>query len=99
MPAATADGEADFVMVNVTSIAENNIGAAVYPNPAREYLNIEAKGLMNVTLYNMVGQKVFEQNVDADEFVLDMTSMPNGVYMLKVVSRNGEMTQRISVID
>ncbi len=99
MPAATADGEADFVMVNVTSIAENNIGAAVYPNPAREYLNIEAEGLMNVTLYNMVGQKVFEQNVDADEFVLDMTSMENGVYMLKVVSRKGEMTQRISVID
>ena len=99
MPAATADGEADFVMVNVTSIVENNIGAAVYPNPAREYLNIEAEGLMNVTLYNMVGQKVFEQNVDADEFVLDMTSMENGVYMLKVVSRKGEMTQRISVID
>lgn len=99
MPAATADGEADYVMVEVTSIAENNIGAAVYPNPAREYLNIEAEGLMNVTLYNMVGQKVFEQNVDADEFVLDMTSMENGVYMLKVVSRNGEMTQRISVID
>ena len=54
---------------------------------------------MNVTLYNMVGQKVFEQNVDTDEFVLDMTSMENGVYMLKVVSRKGEMTQRISVID
>ena len=99
MPAATADGEADFIMVNVTSIVENNIGAAVYPNPAREYLNIEAEGMMNVTLYNMVGQKVFEQNVDADEFVLDMTSMENGVYMLKVVSRKGEMTQRISVID
>ena len=99
MPAATTDGEADFVMVNVTSIVENNIGAAVYPNPAREYLNIEAEGMMNVTLYNMVGQKVFEQNVDADEFVLDMTSMENGVYMLKVVSRKGEMTQRISVID
>lgn len=99
MPAATADGEADFVMVNVTSIAENSIGAAVYPNPTRGNLNIEAEGLMNVTLYNMVGQKVFEQNVDADEFVLDMTSMENGVYMLKVVSRKGEMTQRISVID
>ncbi len=99
MPAATADGEADFVMVEVTSIAENNIGAAVYPNPAKDYLNIEVEGLMNVTLYNMVGQKVFEQNVDADEFVLDMTSMENGVYMLKVVSRKGEMTQRISVID
>lgn len=99
MPAATADGEADFVMVDVTSIAENNIGVAVYPNPARDYLNIEAEGLMNVALYNMVGQKVFEQNVDADEFVLDMTSMENGVYMLKVVSRKGEMTQRISVMD
>ncbi len=99
MPAATTDGEADFVMVEITSIVENSINAAVYPNPARDNLNIEAEGLMSVTLYNMVGQKVFEQNVDADEFVLDMSSMQNGVYMLKVVSRNGEMTQRISVVD
>lgn len=99
MPAATADGDADFVMIDITYIVENSINAAVYPNPARDNLNIEAEGLMNVTLYNMVGQKVFEQNIDADEFVLDMTSMQNGVYMLKVVSRKGEMTQRISVVD
>ena len=99
MPAATADGEADYVMVEVTSIIENSIGAVVYPNPTRGNLNINAEGMTNVSLYNMMGQKVFEQDIESDEYVLDMTSMTNGVYMLKVVSRNGEMTQRISVID
>ena len=99
MPAATADGEADYVMVEVTSIIENSIGAVVYPNPTRGNLNINAEGMTNVSLYNMMGQKVFEQDIESDEYVLDMTSMTNGVYMLKVVSRKGEMTQRISVVD
>lgn len=98
-PAVTADGEADYVMVEVTSIIENSIGAVVYPNPTRGNLNINAEGMTNVSLYNMMGQKVFEQDIESDEYELDMTSMPNGVYMLKVVSRNGEMTQRISVVD
>jgi hypothetical protein len=43
----------------------------------------------------MVGQKVVDIAVDTDQYVLDMTTMEVGVYMLKVVSRNGEMTQRI----
>jgi hypothetical protein len=58
-------------------------------------LNINAEGMTNVSVYNMVGQKVVDIAVDTDQYVLDMTSMEVGVYMLKVVSRNGEMTQRI----
>jgi hypothetical protein len=61
-------------------------------------LNINAEGMTNISVYNMVGQKVVDLTVDTDEYVLDMTSVETGVYMLKVVSRNGEMTQRIVLL-
>jgi hypothetical protein len=61
-------------------------------------LNINAEGMTNISVYNMVGQKVVDMAVDTDEYVLDMTSVETGVYMLKVVSRNGEMTQRIVLL-
>jgi hypothetical protein len=67
----------------------------VFPNPTSGNLNINAEGMTNISVYNMVGQKVVDIAVDTNQYVLDMTSMEVGVYMLKVVSRNGEMTQRI----
>ena len=98
LPATTADGEYDYVKIDVTSIKENAIDAVVFPNPTTGNLNINAEGMTNVSVYNMVGQKVVDLEVDSDQYILDMSSMEVGVYMLKVVSRKGEMTQRIVLL-
>ena len=98
LPAVTADGEYDYVMVDVTSIEENAINAVVFPNPTAAALNINAEGMTNISVYNMMGQKVIDLAVDTDACTLDLTSIETGVYMLKVVSRNGEMTQRIVLL-
>lgn len=99
MPAVSADGEYEYVMIVATSIKENAIDAVIYPNPTSGMLNINAEGMTNISVYNVVGQKVVDQTIDTDEYILDMSSMEKGVYMLKVVSRNGEMTERIVVMD
>jgi hypothetical protein len=36
-------------------------------------------------------------DVDADNFSLDVSSLMNGIYMLKVSSVKGDFTRRISV--
>ena len=51
--------------------------------------------MTNVTLYNMMGQKLIAQNIESDNLELDLSMFDNGIYMLKVVSRNGEMVQKI----
>ena len=93
------EGYAKAINDNINSldaeIKENAIDAVVFPNPTPGNLNINAEGMTNVSVYNMVGQKVVDLEVDSDQYILDMSSMEVGVYMLKVVSRNGEMTQRI----
>lgn len=95
VPAVTIDGENDYVMVEVTSIMENNIGAVVYPNPTKGNLKINAEGMTNISLYNMMGQKVLEHDIESDDYELNMTSLEKGAYMLKVVTRDGEITQRV----
>lgn len=98
LPAVTSDNEYDYVMVDVTSIEENSINAVVFPNPTTGALNINAEGMTNVSVYNMMGQKVVDLAVDTDAYTLDLSSVESGVYMLKVISRNGEMTQRIVLL-
>ena len=98
MPAVTEDGNSDYVLVEVMSLDENAVAAIVYPNPASEKLNISADGMTTVMVFDAIGQKVISLDVDADEIGLDVSSLNNGIYMLKVVTRNGSFTRKISVV-
>lgn len=97
MPAATSDLNADYVAVEVVSLKENYIDAKIYPNPVSDMLNIVSEGITNVSVYNVMGMKIIDENVDADMLSIDVSGLGNGIYMLKVSSRKGEFTQSLSV--
>lgn len=97
-PAETAEGT-DFVIVEVLSIQENSINAKLYPNPTSGSIRIEAADLHTVAVFNLVGQKVYEENVNGDECVINMKEFGSGVYMVKIQAANGSTTQKVSVIE
>ena len=98
-PAWTSGDEADYVVVNITSVVENNLNTVLFPNPTTGILNIKVESITNVAIYNIMGQKIIETDVDADEFIMNMDSFDNGVYMIKIQTKNGEIVERITVID
>jgi len=55
----------------------------VYPNPATDQLEVNARGL--VEIWNTLGVKVFESNPDQPMFIGDL---PRGVYFLRVGNRS-----------
>ena len=73
---AWTDGGVDYVHVEVTSVAECQQNVGLYPNPANAYLTVEAEGLQEVTVYNMMGQVVLRQRADEDSMVINTTSLP-----------------------
>lgn len=76
--------------------AENNIG--IYPNPANDKINIEAENIKSVSVINVMGQKVYDSSVDADNVIIDVNEYQNGIYMIHVVTDECEVTKRISVV-
>lgn len=97
MPAVTSDYNSDYVMIEIVSIDENFVSAIIYPNPASEILNISAEGLKNISVFNVVGQKIIDESVATDEYRLDVSGLKNGMYMLKVSSVKGDFTRKISI--
>ncbi|MGJ8666378.1 MAG: T9SS type A sorting domain-containing protein [Patiriisocius sp.] len=65
---------------------ENAIeGFVFYPNPANDKLNINAQNTIDsVSLYNILGQTVLNQNVGATSSQLDVSSLSTGTYVMKV---------------
>jgi hypothetical protein len=70
---------------------------AIFPNPTTSSFTVEAEGLSHVTVYNLVGQKVYEQNCQDNKAVINM-NVETGVYMVRVATSQGEITKRITII-
>ena len=97
-PAVTSD-DLDYVIVMVAAIGENSVNARVYPNPTTGVLRIEAANLNTVEVFNLVGQKIYEENINGDECVINMKEFGAGIYMVRIQSMNGSTTQKVSVIE
>ena len=98
-PAITPDNT-DYVMLIVPlGTEENTVNARMYPNPTTGALNIEGAALTSVVVYNLVGQKVYEETIQGNSSVIDMKSFGCGMYLVKVASANGSITEKITVIE
>lgn len=59
---------------------------AMYPNPAKDNLNINAiNNIENVAVYNLLGQEVLNQNPKTNTVTLDISNLQNGVYIVKTL--------------
>ena len=84
--AGTFDGTA--------AIEENEISIKLYPNPTNSILNISSdKAIGNYNVINMVGKTMISDRATSNNFSLDVSHLPTGVYFLKV----NESTQKFIV--
>ena len=88
------DSESNEFSYEVTADVEEDLSQStnIYPNPTDGMLNIVSEGEQNVTIYNMVGQRVFEGICDG-WLQIDMKRLGAGIYAIKV----GNETQRVVV--
>ncbi len=86
------------VIVPPLSIAENEVVNSIYPNPTSGDLHINAEAMTHVTVFNAMGQMVYDQNVNADSMVLNMGQFESGVYMVRIDTENGSSVKRITVV-
>jgi len=71
-------------------------GYTVYPNPSKGVFTIQSavvSGQSLVELYNVLGEKVGFNTftIRNSQFTIDLSSNPNGVYLYRVISENGNL--------
>ncbi len=60
-------------------------GFSFYPNPSMDIVNLESKGTIErVTLYNLLGQSIMENNINSQSWEMDVSALPSGTYLMKV---------------
>ncbi|QEE49667.1 T9SS type A sorting domain-containing protein [Flavobacterium alkalisoli] len=66
-------------------------GLQVYPNPVESMLTITSKEFVSqITITNLLGQKVMDVSVNANNTEINVSSLPQGTYILQVYGEEGK---------
>jgi PKD repeat protein len=87
---------ATLTNVSEPGMAENQL--QVFPNPATTVLNItcaECALGSNLQIFNLNGQKVFEDQLNQKTETIDIRALESGVYVIKVIGDSGISTTRL----
>lgn len=69
---------------------------SVYPNPADNFITINAQGIDEVSFTDMNGRTVFsKKNMAIDNYTIDVSSLSQGIYLMTVTTVNGITTQKV----
>lgn len=69
---------------------------AFYPNPVKDVLNLSySTEITSVTVFNLLGQLVINQNSNTAEVKLDMSSLADGAYVVNVTAGNTVKTIKV----
>ena len=74
----------------ITSVNDSQPEMKVFPNPAKEFINVQLLNLpgnsASITVTNMLGQKVSSAQVTGNNAAIDLAGLPTGMYMIECYS-------------
>ena len=82
----------------VSGVDEAANSSKLFPNPTSGKVNIECPSMTRISVFNNIGQMMYDAEVNADKHSFDMTPFPAGSYLVRIVTVNGVATKHLNVI-
>lgn len=81
--------------VSVKEVDQQSI--SIYPNPLSGHLiNIESPAVLkSYTISDLSGRTILKGNIEAEKATINLKDLSNGLYLLKVATIKGYLTQKI----
>ena len=84
------------VQESLSTPSFDNDNFQAYPNPVKNFLNLSyTQDISEVSVFNLLGQKVLSKKMNTAEGQIDMTNLAQGTYLLKVSVENQVKTIKV----
>jgi hypothetical protein len=98
------DQYATFVITKTPIVGISNENptptAYAFPNPSSDQIKIGATQKFNkISVINVLGSTVFTENVDTNNYMLNVSSLKAGIYLVQLDTEYGTITKKIQVLD
>ncbi|MDX2174047.1 MAG: T9SS type A sorting domain-containing protein [Bacteroidota bacterium] len=90
-----------FVNSTVTTVNDlkNDFKTVIYPNPCSKWLNVNSEEtIIKLELIDVTGKIVLEKLTDSISETLNILDLTEGVYFLKISTKKGNLSKRVSVL-
>lgn len=96
------DGQFEYSsIIAVDKCGEDLSGLAIYPNPAKEILNLSYRGdkdkIISIQLYDVLGERVYHSEFYQSKIVFE--NKLNGIYFLHINSAKEIIIKKFIVVD
>ena len=76
----------------------NTSGVRIFPVPADKQLTIHSDMTpISAAVYSMTGEMLIEKDLTTDCCTLETSSLPDGIYMLKIISKEMEEVKKVVI--
>ena len=99
---AVYEGQIESIFTETVTVYPPSLGsdefysqkAIVYPNPTKGTLNINIINLEEIIIYTIAGKELFKFSAKSQ---IDLSGLKKGVYILKLLSENKIITEKIVI--
>ena len=81
--------------VGIEEITTTEKSIEVYPNPVRDCLTLNGDGILHLSLFTITGACVLESTANHNKVEIDMSAMPQGMYIMRVQTKEGIVVRKI----
>ncbi|MDD3687436.1 MAG: T9SS type A sorting domain-containing protein, partial [Bacteroidales bacterium] len=88
----------DFCIINTKDEENNNISnnLRIYPNPSSGLINFEFGDIIeSISVYNNLGQLMIDQSINDYSSNLNIESLPQGIYLVKVNTASETIIKKV----
>ena len=75
-------------------VEENVVDVEIVPNPTNGMVYIAGANMLEVEVYNIVGQSVATKKAEGEKMEMDLSHVPAGLYFVHVIDNNGGCSVR-----
>jgi len=85
---------------SISEISQNN-SVILYPNPAVGYFTVESKNLQinKIMLFDLAGKLRKSVDVKNSQAIIDISSCPRGMYLVRIITENGIINKKVLLVD
>ena len=97
VPGKLFDYNNDCYVTSVDDAALATEAFSLFPNPSNDVVTAKAIGLINITLFDVMGQQIISFNTDNDEVSVDVSDLCNGVYFISMKTNDRTLVKKILI--
>jgi hypothetical protein len=85
-----------FENTTLSTVEFENNPISFYPNPVKDFVHFNSnKNIETISIYNLVGQEVLTKLINSDDFSIDISSLSNGTYFVKLNTNNKSQSVKL----